>query len=60
VLWAGWEASWTLNRTGTDLSTNYSNKSRTLNFENRKNIARLALSPDSTVLISVDEGTLAL
>ncbi|BGP02615.1 putative WD repeat protein [Rhodotorula toruloides ATCC 204091] len=31
------------------------NKSRTLAFENRKNIARLALSPDSSVLISVDE-----
>ncbi|GAA5960716.1 hypothetical protein JCM3765_007302 [Sporobolomyces pararoseus] len=31
------------------------NKSRTLAFENRKNIARVALSPDSTVLISVDE-----
>ncbi|BGP15986.1 hypothetical protein JCM10213_004802 [Rhodosporidiobolus nylandii] len=31
------------------------NKSRTLSFENRKNIARLALSPDATVLISVDE-----
>lgn len=33
-----------------------SNKSRTLAFENRKNIARIALSPDATVLISVDEG----
>ncbi|GAA5907233.1 hypothetical protein JCM8208_006726 [Rhodotorula glutinis] len=31
------------------------NKSRTLSFENRKNIARIALSPDATVLISVDE-----
>ncbi|GAA5907804.1 snoRNA-binding rRNA-processing protein PWP2 [Sporobolomyces salmoneus] len=31
------------------------NKSRTLSFENRKNISRVALSPDSTVLISVDE-----
>ncbi|GAA5956206.1 hypothetical protein JCM8115_001650 [Rhodotorula mucilaginosa] len=31
------------------------NKSRTLAFENRKNIARIALSPDATVLISVDE-----
>ncbi|GAA5916680.1 hypothetical protein JCM6882_002264 [Rhodosporidiobolus microsporus] len=31
------------------------NKSRTLSFENRKNIARIALSPDTTVLISVDE-----
>ncbi|GAA5878597.1 hypothetical protein JCM16303_002136 [Sporobolomyces ruberrimus] len=31
------------------------NKSRTLAFENRKNISRVALSPDSTVLISVDE-----
>ena len=34
-----------------------SNKSRTLPFENRKNIARIALSPDSNVLLSVDEGT---
>ncbi|CEQ40342.1 SPOSA6832_01966, partial [Sporobolomyces salmonicolor] len=31
------------------------NKSRTLAFENRKNIARVALSPDASVLISVDE-----
>ncbi|GAA6015060.1 hypothetical protein JCM11491_001645 [Sporobolomyces phaffii] len=31
------------------------NKSRTLAFENRKNISRVALSPDSAVLISVDE-----
>ncbi|POY71835.1 hypothetical protein BMF94_5196 [Rhodotorula taiwanensis] len=31
------------------------NKSRTLAFENRKNIARIALSPDANVLISVDE-----
>jgi hypothetical protein len=34
-----------------------SNKSRTLSFENRKNVARVALSPDSTVMISIDEGT---
>lgn len=33
-----------------------SNKSRTLSFENRKNIARVALSPDSNTLISIDEG----
>ena len=32
------------------------NKSYTLPFENRKNIAVIALSPDSNVLISVDEG----
>lgn len=34
----------------------YSNKSHTFPFENRKNIAAIALSPDSNVLISVDEG----
>lgn len=34
-----------------------SNKSRTFPFENRKNIAVIALSPDSNVLVSVDEGT---
>ena len=34
----------------------YSNKSRTLPFENRKNITAIALSPDSNVLITVDEG----
>lgn len=33
-----------------------SNKSRTLPFENRKNIASIALSPDGNVLISIDEG----
>lgn len=33
-----------------------SNKSRTLPFENRKNIACIALSPDGNVLISIDEG----
>ena len=32
------------------------NTSYTLPFENRKNIAVIALSPDSNVLISVDEG----
>ncbi|KAI0346477.1 WD40 repeat-like protein [Trametopsis cervina] len=32
------------------------NKSYTFPFENRKNIASIALSPDSNVLISVDEG----
>ncbi|WVQ83639.1 hypothetical protein IAT38_005781 [Cryptococcus sp. DSM 104549] len=31
------------------------NKSRTLPFENRKNIASIALSPDGNVLISIDE-----
>ncbi|ORY92665.1 putative WD repeat protein [Leucosporidium creatinivorum] len=31
------------------------NKSRTLSFENRKNIARVALSPDANTLISIDE-----
>lgn len=35
----------------------FSNKSKTFAFENRKNIARIALSPDSNILISVDEGT---
>jgi len=37
---------------------NFSNSSFTFPFENRKNIAVIALSPDSNVLISVDEGTL--
>ncbi|KAH9919810.1 uncharacterized protein B0H18DRAFT_1026313, partial [Fomitopsis serialis] len=36
--------------------TYVSNKSRTFPFENRKNIAAIALSPDSNVLVSVDEG----
>ncbi|KAH9946924.1 WD40 repeat-like protein [Amylocystis lapponica] len=36
------------------------NKSRTFEFENRKNIAAIALSPDSNVLISVDEDGRAL
>jgi hypothetical protein len=35
-----------------------SNKSRTLAFENRKNVAAIALSPDGQVLISIDEGEL--
>jgi hypothetical protein len=33
-----------------------SNKSYTFPFENRKNIAAIALSPDANVLVSVDEG----
>ena len=33
-----------------------SNKSHTFPFENRKNLAVIALSPDANVLISVDEG----
>jgi hypothetical protein len=33
-----------------------SNKSRTLPFENRKNVACIALSPDGQVLISIDAG----
>ncbi|CAH7689513.1 quinon protein alcohol dehydrogenase-like superfamily, partial [Phakopsora pachyrhizi] len=36
------------------------NKSRTLNFQNRKNIYRIALSPDSRVLITVDDDGRAL
>ncbi|KAH9941703.1 WD40 repeat-like protein [Epithele typhae] len=36
------------------------NKSRTFAFENRKNIAAIALSPDATVLLSVDEDGRAL
>ncbi|KAJ7064813.1 quinon protein alcohol dehydrogenase-like superfamily [Mycena amicta] len=36
------------------------NKSFTLPFENRKNIAAIALSPDANVLISVDEDGRAL
>ncbi|KAI0947808.1 U3 snoRNP protein [Taiwanofungus camphoratus] len=35
-------------------------KSSTLSFENRKNIAAIALSPDSNVLVSVDEDGRAL
>lgn len=38
------------------LEMTFRNKSHTLPFENRKNIAVIALSPDSNVLISVDEG----
>lgn len=30
------------------------NKSRVLNYEHRKNVARIALSPDSNILLSVD------
>jgi hypothetical protein len=33
-----------------------SNKSYTFPFENRKNIAGIALSPDANVLVTVDEG----
>lgn len=33
-----------------------SNKSRTLPFETRKNIAAIALSPDTHILLVVDEG----
>ncbi|GBE83819.1 Periodic tryptophan protein 2 homolog [Sparassis crispa] len=36
------------------------NKSHTFSFENRKNIAAIALSPDANVLISVDEDGRAL
>ncbi|KIJ06417.1 hypothetical protein PAXINDRAFT_140652, partial [Paxillus involutus ATCC 200175] len=36
------------------------NKSRTLPFENRKNIAAISLSPDASLLISVDEDGRAL
>ncbi|KAF9239823.1 WD40-repeat-containing domain protein [Melanogaster broomeanus] len=36
------------------------NKSRTLPFENRKNIAAICLSPDASLLISVDEDGRAL
>lgn len=32
------------------------NKSRTLSFENRKPIARIALSPDANILLSIDQG----
>ena len=32
-----------------------SNKSRTLPFENRKNIAAIALSPDARLLLSIDD-----
>ena len=33
-----------------------SNKSFTFPFQNRKNVAAIALSPDGNILISVDEG----
>lgn len=33
-----------------------SNKSRTLPFENRKNIACIALSPDGNLLLAIDLG----
>ena len=33
-----------------------SNKSRTLPFETRKNIAAIALSPDAHILLVIDEG----
>ncbi|GMK57030.1 hypothetical protein CspeluHIS016_0308700 [Cutaneotrichosporon spelunceum] len=36
------------------------NKSRTLPFQNRKNVAAIALSPDGQVLISIDEDGRAL
>ena len=38
------------------LFTSLSNKSFRFPFENRKNIAAIALSPDGNVHISVDEG----
>jgi periodic tryptophan protein 2 len=34
----------------------HSNKSFTFPFQNRKNIAAIALSPNGNILISVDEG----
>lgn len=43
-----------VNCIGADLC---SNKSRTLAFENRRNVARIALSPDGNLLLSIDEGT---
>jgi hypothetical protein len=36
----------------------HSNKSFTFPFQNRKNIAAIALSPNGNILISVDEGAL--
>jgi hypothetical protein len=36
-----------------------SNKSYTFPFENRKNIAAIALSPDANVLVTVDEGAIS-
>lgn len=38
------------------LKSKHSNKSRTLPFENRKNVACIALSRDGNVLIAIDEG----
>jgi hypothetical protein len=38
------------------LTAQDSNKSYTFPFENRKNIAAIALSPDANVLVTVDEG----
>lgn len=43
-----------LSRGSEELADTSSNKSRTLPFENRKNIACIALSPDGQVLLSVD------
>jgi periodic tryptophan protein 2 len=40
------------------LYANNSNKSFTFAFEHRKNVARIALSPQGTLLLSVDEGIL--
>ncbi|KAH8828903.1 WD40-repeat-containing domain protein [Flagelloscypha sp. PMI_526] len=42
------------------LTSSSSNKSFTFSFENRKNIAAISLSPDSNLLISVDEDGRAL
>ena len=41
---------------GYDFLIIFSNKSRTLPFETRKNVAAIALTPDSNVLIAVDDG----
>jgi periodic tryptophan protein 2 len=37
-------------------SARASNKSHTFAFENRKNVATIALNPNGTVLISIDDG----
>ena len=39
-----------------EISLFFSEKSSTLPFENRKNISRLALSPNGLLLLSIDEG----
>lgn len=50
----------TVTGSSTYANIQFSNKSYTLPFENRKNIAAIALSPDGNTLLSVDEDGRAL